>query len=1538
MSAIRVELQLADGSFTSGMLRAGQSLQDFNTQLMRTNPRLEAYGNTASQVVRHIQRADVQTKGFLGTLRDVSIVTGLVSMGLSKASQVSNSFVGEIVKVNAEMERLRFQMQGMSTAADPIKDAATNVAYLREQARTMPFSLKTITSSFVKLKASGLDPMDGSLRSLADGIAAFGGNDEAFNRIVLGITQMSGKSVIQMEEMRQQLGESMPAAMQIMARSMGVSVGELTKQISTGRVEAKTALQGFFAELNRAYGGEAQRMMETFSGQVSQLGTNLTNLATNEGGAGFFDQVKTQLRDINRFLQSDMANKMATQLGQGLASTIGYLRTGASMLWEWRGLIGDLGVAMAVAFGGLAVTRGISSLIGAIDNTRASLVLARAQFALASREMAMFNFVSATQAGALTKLHALFNATAVAARGVAIAVGAIMPWVAAIGVAVYTAGSYFGWFSDKVSDAYEELKRYGAETKKQAKDIVANREQQLIDRLNAMQKAQTMTSPGAWDKRIAETKAELKALQEEGGRLIDEASKREKDTSARDFEDGLRDRESLARQSYLRSSVDLQLRHQKEQAEYTKQGKSTKKLNEQYQQDLLKLQQSQSKARIAIYEEEQRRLRELLKSHDEQVRKNAASHMAIVDQRWIDEQKVYEGLKAPDGVHLTSAPLDDEKAIAKGQKALESLLDDTKNLRTEFEGANGAFAEMQQRIARGDFGSLEDATEETKKLHQALLDATAEKETLDNLMEGRKKIDGDIKNVEKEILEKQLELLQRQQGKDLNSAEKVRLGLDNGLYKGLGPIENIRKAIVGVTTGLNTQGEAANQLARVMQQNTFSDATVKYIDGVTAAVNRLIGAINGTGTSLNGLSFANLGNITSMFGSLSGAMPDWMKTITATAGRIVGGANMMSSNMAKWGDPRQPGWASENLTTISTGSGLKAQVHKAAAAAFEGFVRELESSGYKIKSFGGHNVRNKRGGNSLSEHSWGNAIDINPGKNPFGKQLITDMPANISEMAAKWGLSWGGDWKSVKDAMHFEWRGNTKQQEKDAQQGSQLPVYTPVQTGLIETQTQKTEEYRTKLTDLGATLDDLAKKESDQDLADWIKKTATQTKDLGENADETGRRYKQLVNDITSGKFGKSEADRNPESDRYKNAIAAAKEYDKVDKQVAEQKKNNSANDRDLKKLEEDRLELNRRLAEAQKRASDPNYKADSNALQELITRLDEYVERVKTVNGGNENAPAVKAALEARTNMIRQQRKLEATEAQVSRNKEVQDLRNSLLSQTQLRQQEMQKAIAAVDAWVVAQRKAGMDDVEITRMAEEQKALIRAKYAQEASPLQKQFKEWSDLQSGLAQASTRWVDSMAGGISDLIMGTGDLRSAIQGIIKDIVNMGVKYMMSNMFSKGGGGGKGGKGIGAAKGAMGGGKKLFPTAHTGGIIGQTSLTPKFASSAAFMNAPKFHTGGIIGGPKLLPSEVPIIAQKGEGVFTPEQMSMMGGFQQNQAITISAPITVTGSAGTPEQNDDLANKMAKQMEQSMRGMVAEEFRKQARPGNFMNQRSR
>jgi hypothetical protein len=108
------------------------------------------------------------------------------------------------------------------------------------------------------------------------------------------------------------------------------------------------------------------------------------------------------------------------------------------------------------------------------------------------------------------------------------------------------------------------------------------------------------------------------------------------------------------------------------------------------------------------------------------------------------------------------------------------------------------------------------------------------------------------------------------------------------------------------------------------------------------------------------------------------------------------------------------------LTRISSKSGPSTSVNEKYAPRFQGLVDWLDGQGYAINSLGGYVDRDVRGQPGVkSVHAHGAAIDINPSANPFGSKLVTDMPANVASVAKQMGLGWGGNWTSVKDAMHF---------------------------------------------------------------------------------------------------------------------------------------------------------------------------------------------------------------------------------------------------------------------------------------------------------------------------------------------------------------------------------------------------------------------------------------------------------------------------------------------------------------------------------------
>jgi hypothetical protein len=135
-----------------------------------------------------------------------------------------------------------------------------------------------------------------------------------------------------------------------------------------------------------------------------------------------------------------------------------------------------------------------------------------------------------------------------------------------------------------------------------------------------------------------------------------------------------------------------------------------------------------------------------------------------------------------------------------------------------------------------------------------------------------------------------------------------------------------------------------------------------------------------------------------------------------------------------WGNPGKPGSATgatfrRNYIVPIDAGGRRLYVHRQVAHLFKGFIDEIVARGYRIDQGDvddwGYAHRLIRGSKTtLSNHSWGLAVDLNATTNPMlASRLVTDMPAWVVECAEKWGLHWGGNYKSRPDPMHFEFLG-----------------------------------------------------------------------------------------------------------------------------------------------------------------------------------------------------------------------------------------------------------------------------------------------------------------------------------------------------------------------------------------------------------------------------------------------------------------------------------------------------------------------------------
>ena len=148
-------------------------------------------------------------------------------------------------------------------------------------------------------------------------------------------------------------------------------------------------------------------------------------------------------------------------------------------------------------------------------------------------------------------------------------------------------------------------------------------------------------------------------------------------------------------------------------------------------------------------------------------------------------------------------------------------------------------------------------------------------------------------------------------------------------------------------------------------------------------------------------------------------------------------------------------------------------------------------------------------------------------------------------------------------------------------------------------------------------------------------------------------------------------------------------------------------------------------------------------------------------------------------------------------------------------------------------------------------------------------FKAVLDEAEDMASQTERLVRNAFKGMEDALVsfvttGKLDFKSLADSIISDLLRIQIRQSITQPLSN-------------ALSTI-----DFGAAHTGGVIGTDTLQTRQVSPSVFSGAPKFHTGGVIG------QEVPIIAKRGETVFTPGQMRALGERQGNNPVNVEVNV--------------------------------------------------
>jgi len=180
--------------------------------------------------------------------------------------------------------------------------------------------------------------------------------------------------------------------------------------------------------------------------------------------------------------------------------------------------------------------------------------------------------------------------------------------------------------------------------------------------------------------------------------------------------------------------------------------------------------------------------------------------------------------------------------------------------------------------------------------------------------------------------------------------------------------------------------------------------------------------------------------------------------------------------------------------------------------------------------------------------------------------------------------------------------------------------------------------------------------------------------------------------------------------------------------------------------------------------------------------------------------------------------------------------------------------------------------------------------------------------------------------------GKFQFKSFVAGILADVARLFAQRAVAQLVTAvfGGFGGPSGAAAGAGNFSFSPavpsvGSGLFGAGHSGAVVGSEYTMARAVNPSVFAGAPRFHTGGLVGG------EVPIIAKRGEGVFTPAQMRALAPVDRSSGAPTNVSVNVNVESG--QMSAQSSDKRGDDIGRLIGVKVLEVLRYEKRPGGML-----
>lgn len=250
------------------------------------------------------QRADEAVASLRGIQFQALAMAGALGAGVTSIS----SFISSLVSTSREAGRARVVLRNISTDT---REYARSLKFLAELTDKYGTDLIGTTEAFAKFKAAAtpagiaMAEQERIFTNISKAMASFGISGGEAALTMMAITQMMSKGKISSEELRRQLGERMPVAMQAMANAAGVSMSQLDKLLKEGKLRSAEVMGKFSDELAKLSGDTSTDNLES---SLGRLKNSFTDLADSLRVYDSFKALVEKVKDLLDYLRTHLSN------------------------------------------------------------------------------------------------------------------------------------------------------------------------------------------------------------------------------------------------------------------------------------------------------------------------------------------------------------------------------------------------------------------------------------------------------------------------------------------------------------------------------------------------------------------------------------------------------------------------------------------------------------------------------------------------------------------------------------------------------------------------------------------------------------------------------------------------------------------------------------------------------------------------------------------------------------------------------------------------------------------------------------------------------------------------------------------------------------------------------------------------------------------------------------------------------------------------------------------------------------------------------